>query len=603
MESDVSPLSSAGVTEEEIEMMMCQICQLPFCKPKSLPCLHTFCKGCLSWHLQKHAVKAEAGTYCVFCPICKQVSDIPVTGVEGLQDNALMQRLLLAVQQRKREVCDICLGRPPKKPQPKGMPAVDENDEEEEKKEEDKDEEWDENATHCCVKCEEFLCEKCATMHKGTVNLSEHKILNITAIRELCHTILFHNMDKVAVRQLRKFGSHDNGLHNPTGMCVDKADDVLISNDDGTVVMFQKNGKIRKTINQKELFGSNESYLGNQCVAVTAEGYLATALRKDIGPQHANVAVIQSLADREIGVCTVKTKTPSECQPHGIAVTQDNHVVVTDIGRHCVYVFDPEFNMLRQFGKKGKRGGQFVLPYHVAVNADKDILVSDYGNHKVKVFSFKGKSRFSFGGMGTEEGQLTHPMGVCVDAYGHIFVADRDNHRVQLFNKFGQFMSVVVTDTCKDGLDIRPQDVSMTTTGHLAVLMRGIEGVMTSEIQVYQYGPSRWLQQGQLNLGPEQLCLLRQSVGSSEILSANRSPIHHRDPHHKRGMTAAKGGVKLPPISGITLPAKPLPLPPKHVEGDRLPQSSVRPNDPVLSARADISPDAPRPTSRACVIL
>merc|ERR1711976_869622 len=140
----------------------------------------------------------------------------------------------------------------------------------------------------------------------------------------------------------------------------------------------------------------------------------------------AQVCTIQSFAGREVNTCLVKTKSPDSCQPHGIAITGTNHIIVSDIGKHCIYVFDPEYKLIKTFGKKGTRGSKvFKFPYYVATNANKDIIVSDYGNHCVKVFQFSNLNcKLRIGGNGNKPGCFTHPMGVCADKFGNIFVAD-----------------------------------------------------------------------------------------------------------------------------------------------------------------------------------
>lgn len=88
--------------------------------------------------------------------------------------------------------------------------------------------------------------------------------------------------------------------------------------------------------------------------------------------------------------------------------------------------------------------------------------------------------------MGRSPGDFLHPMGLDVSRTHHIVVCDRDNHRLQMFDLGGHFLSVIVTDTTYQGLDVRPVDVAMTSCNLLAVLVVGIEGVDFSEVRLYQ---------------------------------------------------------------------------------------------------------------------
>ena len=325
-------------------------------------------------------------------------------------------------------------------------------------------------------------------MHRRTTLTKDHLVVNVGMMKDLHKGMSSGGSN---VRLLTKFGRCDVDVHNPTALCVNHADDIIVSNGDSTISVFSQSGKCKKVIDQREFYGLDANYIRNKCVAVTAEGYIAVAMRKDVSVLSAHVATIESLAGREAGVCSVRTRSSIKCVPHGIAVTNDNNIVVTDIGKHCVYVFDQEFNLVRQFGKYGHRAKQFKEPYFVTVNDNNDILVSDYGNHAIKVFDFRGKAKLKFGTMGREAGQLMHPMGVCTDRHGNIIVADRDNHRVQMFDGHGKYVATLIQKTCMEGNDVRPQDVAMTTNGHLVVLLKGIEGVNYAKIHIYQYSGVR----------------------------------------------------------------------------------------------------------------
>jgi hypothetical protein len=197
---------------------------------------------------------------------------------------------------------------------------------------------------------------------------------------------------------------------------------------------------------------------------------------------------VQSFAGRKINECVVKTKNAEECQPHGIAITTANHIIITDVGKHCVYVFDAEYNLKKTFGKRGSRGAkQFKCPYYVATNNNNDIVVSDYGNHSVKVFQLSNLScKFTIGRNGSQPGQFMHPMGVCGDKFGNIFVADRDNHRIQMFDPKGHFLANILQETYEKGDDIRPLDLAMTSNSNLVVLLTGVEGVDFAQVCIYQ---------------------------------------------------------------------------------------------------------------------
>ena len=58
---------ASAVSESVIEHLDCAVCMEQFKEPKVLPCLHTYCKGCL-----EKLVKKEGPDYVVTCPECRQ---------------------------------------------------------------------------------------------------------------------------------------------------------------------------------------------------------------------------------------------------------------------------------------------------------------------------------------------------------------------------------------------------------------------------------------------------------------------------------------------------------------------------------------------------
>ena len=299
-----------------------------------------------------------------------------------------------------------------------------------------------------------------------------------------------HKAQSGAAKVVAKFGRHGEDLNSPSSLCTNKADDVIVSNDNNDVVVFSATGSCKKHLNQQPFYGDTTRFPHhpNRCVSFTQEGYLAVAIRKKSAGEAATcVAVIQSLAGREIGTCVTKVGEFTHCIPSGIAVLMNGNIVVSDAGNHCIYIFDNKFKFVRKFGKKGTGNSKFLTPYYVAVNSYDEILVSDYGNHCVKIFDERGKFKRKIGSMGQGRGQLLHPMGVCTDFDGNILVADRDNHRVQVFDALGSYRTVIVKDTFEKGQDIRPTDVSFNNSGNLLVLLKGIEGEDFAEIRTFQY--------------------------------------------------------------------------------------------------------------------
>lgn len=130
--------------------------------------------------------------------------------------------------------------------------------------------------------------------------------------------------------------------------------------------------------------------------------------------------------------------------PHGLTVDQQNNIWVTDCGLHQVFKFSPEGKLLMTLGEAkvpGDDAGHFNLPTDVAVAPDGTFYVSDgYGNSRVVKFSAEGSYLFDWGSKGNKPGQFLIPHGIDLDKNGNVYVADRENNRIQIFDATGQFL-------------------------------------------------------------------------------------------------------------------------------------------------------------------
>ena len=57
--------------EKVNEHLNCAVCMNQFKEPKVLPCLHTYCKGCL-----ENLVRIKGPDYVITCPQCRQETKV-----------------------------------------------------------------------------------------------------------------------------------------------------------------------------------------------------------------------------------------------------------------------------------------------------------------------------------------------------------------------------------------------------------------------------------------------------------------------------------------------------------------------------------------------
>src|SRR5262249_20931892 len=91
--------------------------------------------------------------------------------------------------------------------------------------------------------------------------------------------------------------------------------------------------------------------------------------------------------------------------------------------------------------KAGDTPGRFDRPTDVAGARTGEFYVTDgYGNSRVLKYDRTGKLLKEWGTKGTRPGQFDLPHAICLDAKGRGYVGDRENNRVQLFDGDGKFL-------------------------------------------------------------------------------------------------------------------------------------------------------------------
>ena len=127
----------------------CSICGELFKEPKTLPCLHTFCKECIQASLDT----AERMKGQKTCPLCR--SPVPKDGIASIPTNFATNRLIEIFKSRRTRddnhavKCDEC--------------------------------DSEDGAVACmwCVECEKGLCEECYKPHTRSKSLKAHKTVTI----------------------------------------------------------------------------------------------------------------------------------------------------------------------------------------------------------------------------------------------------------------------------------------------------------------------------------------------------------------------------------------------------------------------------------------
>ena len=129
-------------------------------------------------------------------------------------------------------------------------------------------------------------------------------------------------------------------------------------------------------------------------------------------------------------------------EPWGIAFDKNDMWAVADCTNNCVYVFDNEDQLVRDFGCKGSSISQFRHPEGVAFDSDDHLYVADCGNHRVQKFTIDSEYVLQFGSEGSKDGMMKYPNGLVVQD-DKVYVSDRGNHRISVFQTDGKFCHTI----------------------------------------------------------------------------------------------------------------------------------------------------------------
>ncbi|XP_033119447.1 tripartite motif-containing protein 2-like [Anneissia japonica] len=137
-------------TSKHVEnLLYCSMCRNRMKQPKSLPCLHSFCRECLQQHVKKSDGR-------LICPQCRKDCPLSTDGVDGLLDSHFIHNLSEFVEQggtAKDAVpnCDGC----------------------------------DRDANDRCLDCPCPLCPECSKMHKRMRGTKTHRIISLKEYNSL----------------------------------------------------------------------------------------------------------------------------------------------------------------------------------------------------------------------------------------------------------------------------------------------------------------------------------------------------------------------------------------------------------------------------------
>ena len=149
--TDKAPTSLAEGVDKELT---CAICLCRFDHPKVLPCLHSYCKGCLVSLVEKARDKSN-----ITCPQCQETHEVHSNGIDGFRTHFTYNNLIELLQIHDDTGSDqftviLCES------------GLDENP-----------------AVARCLTCEDYLCKGCYAIHTKQKATRSHKVSLLEEIK------------------------------------------------------------------------------------------------------------------------------------------------------------------------------------------------------------------------------------------------------------------------------------------------------------------------------------------------------------------------------------------------------------------------------------
>jgi DNA-binding beta-propeller fold protein YncE len=137
-----------------------------------------------------------------------------------------------------------------------------------------------------------------------------------------------------------------------------------------------------------------------------------------------------------VGLAEGRERPVTLQRPQSGVVDRAGRVLVTDVSRNAVFVFDEAQGRLDVWEQASKRE-RFAAPIGIALGRGDEILVCDADLGRVFRLAADGRPLGEFGA-----GVLQRPTGIARDAQqGRIFVADTHAHAIQVFDDDGRLLA------------------------------------------------------------------------------------------------------------------------------------------------------------------
>ena len=166
--------------------------------------------------------------------------------------------------------------------------------------------------------------------------------------------------------------------------------------------------------------------------------------------------------------------------PWGVACSSNHHLAVSDNTKHCVYIFNQDNQLVKEFGCRGSGTSQFLDPCGLSFDSNNCLYVVDGGNRRVQKFNLNSEYLLQFGNKGTPLEQLSDPIGITVHL-DKVYITDRGSQQISIYQTDGTYCFSFGSRGSGLGQFENPWDVAITPDDTMCVV-----DVANARIQLFQ---------------------------------------------------------------------------------------------------------------------
>nr|XP_025037860.1 E3 ubiquitin-protein ligase TRIM56 [Pelodiscus sinensis] len=406
MASDAPSLSDAITTD----FLTCPICLERLRRPKILPCLHTYCQGCLEGLLGEGPG--------LRCPECRE--DVPLPqGVDSLKSNFFVTGLLELVRPEGETglACALCPLLGPQGSHPAGShPAVSR-----------------------CLDCADNLCQACAAGHRCSRLTHTHHLVSLQGFLSGQHD------EEIRPRRAARWQEHPGGLpgHYPGAQ--------LAPCRPPPTAHFSCSFSVRV------LGDKNRPRITGICPLGLSELLLADEENRSLkrfslqGDFLGTIPVHGGVAPCSVAAIGAKVAYTAGSPGEAVAVSVAGHLEVYNARGELLEKIFPDGHNRLAMVFVASRHGRYVA--------------SDW--HRRSVVAFDGHGQL-WAELGEEQLKQCQPGAVCADDKDYFYVALRELNKVVAFGPGGEALGPFLS--ARHGIE-RARVATITGDGRFAVAL------------------------------------------------------------------------------------------------------------------------------------